>query len=77
MIVEIDITSANPFARRIEYIIDNNSLGYLEYSLIYDRKDKDHLEIIKYRYMNVIFDEVELYYHPEMQRQFTNIMLKT
>ena len=27
--------------------------------------------------MNVIFDEVELYYHPEMQRQFTNIMLKT
>jgi predicted ATP-binding protein involved in virulence len=27
--------------------------------------------------MNVIFDEVELYYHPEMQRQFTNIMMKT
>lgn len=41
------------------------------------RKDKHHLEIIKYRYMNVIFDEVELYFHPEMQRQFTNIMMKT
>lgn len=41
------------------------------------RKDKDHLEVIKYRYMNVIFDEVELYFHPEMQRQFTNIMMKT
>ena len=41
------------------------------------RKDRDHLEVIKYRYMNVIFDEVELYYHPEMQRQFTNIMMKT
>lgn len=27
--------------------------------------------------MNVIFDEVELYFHPEMQRQFTNIMMKT
>ena len=27
--------------------------------------------------MNVIFDEVELYYHPEMQRQFTNIMIKS
>ncbi len=25
--------------------------------------------IIKYRYVNVIFDEVELYYHPEMQRK--------
>ena len=33
--------------------------------------------MIKYHYMNVIFDEVELYYHPEMQRQFTNIMMKT
>ena len=41
------------------------------------RKDRDHLEVIKYHYMNVIFDEVELYYHPEMQRQFTNIMMKT
>lgn len=41
------------------------------------RKDRDHLEVIKYRYMNVIFDEVELYFHPEMQRQYTNIMLKT
>lgn len=41
------------------------------------KKDKDHQEVIKYRYMNVIFDEVELYYHPEMQRQFTNIMMKT
>lgn len=41
------------------------------------RKDRDHQEVIKYHYMNVIFDEVELYYHPEMQRQFTNIMMKT
>ena len=35
------------------------------------------MDVIKYRYMNVIFDEVELYFHPEMQRQFTNIMMKT
>ena len=41
------------------------------------RKDREHVEVIKYRYMNVIFDEVELYFHPEMQRQFTNIMMKT
>ena len=43
----------------------------------YYRKDRDHLEVIKYHYMNVIFDEVELYFHPEMQRQYTSIMLKT
>lgn len=41
------------------------------------KKDKDHLEVIKYRYMNVVFDEVELYFHPEMQRQFIGIMMKT
>ena len=40
------------------------------------RKDKDHLEVIRYHYMNVVFDEVELYFHPEMQRQFTSIMMK-
>ena len=41
------------------------------------KKDRDHLEVIKYHYMNVIFDEVELYFHPEMQRQYISIMLKT
>ena len=66
--------------RQIAYTISN-----LMYHLVnvdsewndYYRKDKDHLEVIKYHYMNVVFDEVELYYHPEMQRQFTNIMMKT
>ena len=37
MIKEIDIISTNPFGRRIEYFIDEESVGYLEYSLIYDR----------------------------------------
>lgn len=40
-------------------------------------KDKAHLELIKYRYMNVIFDEVELYYHPDLQRQFVGILMNT
>ena len=42
MIKEVDITSNNPFARRIEYIIDDKSVGYLEYSLIYDRMELDN-----------------------------------
>lgn len=33
--------------------------------------------IIQYRYMNLIMDEVELYFHPEMQRRFLNILLKS
>lgn len=76
----IPFSSISSGERQIAYTISN-----LMYHLVnvdsewndYYRKDKDHLEVIKYHYMNVIFDEVELYYHPEMQRQFTNIMMKT
>lgn len=42
MIKEVDITTTNPFARRIEYFENNISLGYLEYSLIYDRMEIDN-----------------------------------
>lgn len=76
----IPFSSISSGERQIAYTISN-----LMYHLVnvdsewndYYRKDKDHLEVIKYHYMNVVFDEVELYYHPEMQRQFTNIMMKT
>ncbi|TLV02867.1 AAA family ATPase [Dyadobacter luticola] len=27
-------------------------------------------ELIRYKYVNIIFDEIELYYHPEFQRNF-------
>ena len=44
MIKEIDITSSNPFRRRIEYFIQE-SVGYLEYSLIYDRIEIDNIMV--------------------------------
>ncbi len=45
MIKEIDIISTNPFGRRIEYFIDDESIGYLEYSLIYDRMEIDNIMV--------------------------------
>jgi len=45
MIKEVDTTSSNPFSRRVEYIIDNKSVGYLEYSLIYDRMEIDNIQV--------------------------------
>lgn len=45
MIKEIDVTSGNPFARRIEYFIDDTSVAYLEYSLIYDRMELDNIMV--------------------------------
>ena len=46
MIKEVDITSSNPFGRRIEYFIDDKSIAYLEYSLIYDRMEIDNIMVI-------------------------------
>ena len=45
MIKEIDIVSTNPFGRRIEYSIDELSVGYLEYSIIYDRMEIDNIHV--------------------------------
>jgi ribosomal-protein-alanine N-acetyltransferase len=47
MIKEIDIISTNPFGRRIEYFIDEESVGYLEYSLIYDRMEIDNIKVLE------------------------------
>ena len=75
----IPFSSISSGERQIAYTISNLMYHLVNVDSEWNdsyRKDRDHLEIIKYHYMNVIFDEVELYYHPEMQRQFTNIMLK-
>ena len=46
MIREVDMIHTNPFARKIEYVIDNKSVGYLEYSLIYDRMEIDNFCVL-------------------------------
>lgn len=47
MIKEVDITSTNPFQRRIEYFLDNESIAYLEYSIIYDRMEIDNFNVME------------------------------
>ena len=47
MIKEIDIISTNPFGRRIEYFIGELSVGYLEYSFIYDRMEIDNIKVLE------------------------------
>ena len=37
-------------------------------------RDTAHMQVIKYKYVNVIFDEVELYFHPELQRSFMGLL---
>lgn len=41
----IELESANPYARKIEYCENKEVIGYLEYSLIYDRIEIDNLYV--------------------------------
>lgn len=45
MIKEIETEEANPFAKRVEYIENNEVIGVLKYSLIYDRMEIDNIEV--------------------------------
>ena len=47
MIREIDVIHSNPFARRIEFVIEDKVIGYLEYSLIYDRIEIDNFSVLE------------------------------
>jgi len=48
-------------------------------SIIYHLKNLDSItndgDLIPYRFANVIFDEVELYFHPEMQKNYIDYFL--
>jgi predicted ATP-binding protein involved in virulence len=37
--------------------------------------DPNHMSTIKYDYINILLDEVELYFHPDLQRRFINLLL--
>lgn len=64
--------------RQLAYTISNCMYHLVNINSSWDDlfKDKDHRAQIKYHYANVIFDEVELYYHPEMQRQFIHYLME-
>ena len=50
MIREVNINDNNPFSKRIEYIIGDKCIGYLDYSLIYDRMEIDNFLVnLEYR----------------------------
>lgn len=46
MIREVDSVGSNPFLRRIEYLSNDLVIGYLDYSLIYDRIEIDNFLVM-------------------------------
>ena len=51
MIREVEIKNNNPFSKRLEYVINSECVGYLDYSLIYDRMEIDNF-LVKLEYRN-------------------------
>ena len=74
----IDFRNLSSGERQIAYTISNFMYHLINVDSEWDDfyYDKDHLQIIKYRFVNVIFDEVELYFHPELQRSFMGLLLQ-
>ncbi len=52
------------------HLVNINSVWY-DFNLSATEHQKD----IRYSYVNLLFDELELYFHPELQRQFVQLVL--
>ena len=54
MIKELDVVFENPFKKRIEYFIEDKSVGYLEYLIMYDRMEIENIFVDeKYRHQGI------------------------
>lgn len=63
--------------RQVAYVISNfvyhlvniNSVHTIENEVVAG------MPLLKYRYINVVFDEIELYFHPDLQRRFLSLII--
>lgn len=51
------------------------SINTILYHLINLNSIKPYKDLLKYNFINIVFDEVELYFHPEMQRTYIQDLL--
>jgi len=66
--------------RQIAYVVSNFVYHLVNINSAHDRKEKVHpkqASNIKYEYVNVVFDEIELYFHPDLQRRFISYLLSS
>lgn len=60
--------------RQIAYTISNFIYHLVNIDSISPDEESDE-KILTYKYVNVIFDEVELYFHPDLQRRFLYFLI--
>lgn len=63
--------------RQVAYIISNFVYHLININSVHTIEDKKvaDLPLLKYKYVNVIFDEIELYFHPDLQRRFLSLII--
>lgn len=72
----IPFTGLSSGERQIAYTISNFLYHLVNIDSAWDDyvHDNDHMDVFHYKYVNVIFDEVELYFHPDLQRRFVSYL---
>lgn len=78
---DIEISFGDLSSGEQQMILNTNSILYHLYNLqsvhTSEKKIEKENQRIKYKNINVILDEVELYYHPEMQRLLISNLLES
>lgn len=54
---------------------DKNFIKLTQYNKLQKVGDNQEKALLKYKYVNIVFDEVELYFHPDLQRRFVKNIL--
>ena len=63
--------------RQVAYVISNFVYHLVNINSVHTIEDEKvaGLPLLKYKYVNVIFDEIELYFHPDLQRRFLFLII--
>lgn len=58
--------------RQIAYTVSNLIYHLYNLNSVWESKEQNprSFPLLKYKYINVVFDEIELYFHPDLQRRF-------
>lgn len=63
--------------RQVAYVISNFVYHLININSVHTIEDEKvgGLPLLKYKYVNVVFDEIELYFHPDLQRRFLFLII--
>lgn len=64
--------------RQVAYVISNFVYHLVNINSVntIDAKEVAGVPLLKYKYINIIFDEIELYFHPDLQRRFLYLLVE-